>query len=127
LSGKIARIIGAGIKYLTGLPSKLPTTQELANEGIAYAVDYTVDYMVEEIELLGEVCDTLCKEKIGDLAYQAIQDKIRFEQAGAACVSVETALYRYDKIPFCLPPGVESVPAQHGALVPGSIIVKVTR
>ena len=106
------------ITYFTGIPPNLPTFEQLANQGL----DYAIELAAAEA---GVPCESLCKEALRSGLEQVVEI-MKQSQSQPGCVDASWA-QAFGKKPLCLPPGVESEPVPHANVEPALAVLKITR
>ena len=110
-----------GITALTGLPPSLPNFDQMAAQGVLYAVDQV------QSSLTGYECGSLCEDKLQGELENMIR-VARTLQSEPSCAAVNDVAWFYGKEPgWCLPPYVLVAPYPGGSNQPGMVMVRVTR
>lgn len=104
--------------YFTGLPPSLPSFQELADEGINYAIQLAAAEA-------GIPCPEECQDALRSGLKEVLDLAIQAESQ-PACVDEDWA-HLLGKNAFCFPSGVETKPVPEGVTDPASAVVKITR
>lgn len=107
--------LNLAITYFTGIPPNLPTSDELVDMGMNYAIRAAM-------EEAGIPCDDQCMAQMND-ALKATKDAIKQAGSQPGCV----AGGRYGKQAMCLPDGITAEPIQGASYEPPVVQVQVTR
>jgi LysM repeat protein len=127
-SGICADVVETGIDlaitYFTGIPPELPSSEDLLNVSVDYAVELVMSEMgadCSSLEDMGLDCKALIREGL-KAAYEASV----LTSSNQACASAETAA-QYGVEPMCLPPDLKRIPYPRSTYQPATAEVRVLR
>lgn len=112
----LRRGLDFAITYFTGIPPNLPTTGDLIDKGL----DYAIDAAVQEA---GIPCDEICKSAM-KTGLKATAEALKQQNSQPGCFG---SGIRYGKTAMCLPDGVKGEPIAGAAHTPAGVLVRVTR
>ncbi len=109
--------LNLAITYFTGIPPNLPTTDELVDMGMSYAISAAM-------EEAGIPCDKQCMDQMQD-GLKATKEALK--QAGSQPGCFAGGGIRYGRQAMCLPDGITTEPIQGASYEPPVVQVQVTR
>jgi len=107
-----------GMTYFTGIPPTLPDFDQLADQGIEYAIELAVSEA-------GIPCPEECRDVLRS-ELEEIVDKVVGQHDQPACGNANWA-HALGKNTFCFPEGVDTEPVPAGLANPALARVRVTR
>lgn len=112
--------LNMAITYFTGIPPNLPTTEELINDGLNYAIDMA-------IEQAGVDCGGLCRWQIEE-GLKITKEALKESGSQPGCWTArEDNASRFGRLPLCLPAGVTGLPIPGAGYQPPMTEVQITR